>query len=98
MYNSKKDSTGNVREQVLNKCWDYLNCHFSNFSEANKIKIALALGQKSMPQQIEQEIKVTMMSDIKLNGKSLEIDIGKYNRITRDAFNPGEITSSNNEN
>ena len=84
--------------ELLNKTRIYLLDNFHKFSEYNKIKVALALNLRAMPQQIEQEIKVTTMSDIKLNGKALEIDIGKYNRITRDAFNPGEITSSNNEN
>ena len=38
-----------IVDSVLNKCWDFLNRNFENFSTANKVKIALHLGAKSMP-------------------------------------------------
>lgn len=39
-----------IRNAVLTKCWDYLNRHFDNFTEANKIKVSIALLTKDMPQ------------------------------------------------
>jgi len=42
-----------IREQVLTKCWQFLLVNFDKFTEANKIKIALALSTKNIPQEIE---------------------------------------------
>ena len=42
----------NLKELVLGKCWKYIHANFDNFNQANKIKISLALLQKSMPQEI----------------------------------------------
>ena len=98
MYNARKDSIGNVREQVLSKCWQYLLVNFDKFTDANKIKIALALGQKSMPTQIDQNINITTMPDITLDGTSLELNVGKpQNRITGDVINSGEVITSDNQ-
>lgn len=42
-----------LKELVLGKCWEYINDNFHKFNEANKIKVALALLQKSMPTVVE---------------------------------------------
>ena len=77
MYNAEKSgATMNVREEVLKKCWDYLNINFSKFSESNKIRIALELGKKGMPTQIEADIKVTKMENIELGGRLKEYALG----------------------
>lgn len=43
-------------KDLLNKCRTFLNDNFHKFSQTNKIKIALALIQKSMPTQLEGEL------------------------------------------
>ena len=42
-----------LKELVLGKCWEYIHDNFHKFNQANKIKVSLALLQKSMPQEIE---------------------------------------------
>jgi hypothetical protein len=42
-----------VKEIVIGKCWDYFNENFHKFSEANKIKIGLALCTKDIPTQFD---------------------------------------------
>ncbi len=44
-----------LKELVLGKCWEYINENFYKFNETNKIKVALALLQKSMPTVVEGE-------------------------------------------
>lgn len=41
-----------VKELFVGKCWDYLHDNFHKFSETNKIKIALELCKKDIPQEI----------------------------------------------
>ena len=48
-----------VKELLVGKTWGYLNDNFHKFSEANKIKIALALCVKDLPTQLDGEIKHT---------------------------------------
>ena len=64
MYNAKKDSIGNVREQVLSKCWQFLLVNFDKFSEANKIKIALAIAVKNVPdnENAQTETKIIIVN------------------------------------
>ena len=45
-----------LKELVLGKCWNYINDNFHKFTEPNKIKIALALLQKSMPTIVEGDV------------------------------------------
>ena len=42
-----------VKELLLGKTWQYLHDNFHKFKQAQKIKIALALCQKDMPQEIQ---------------------------------------------
>ena len=68
-----------VREQALDKMWNYVYENFDKFSEANKIKVSVAFCTKSMPQVIEGNYNVTKLDKVKLDGKPQELHIG--NRI-----------------
>ncbi|GEM_PF-6134113 len=50
MNTTQREKT--VKELLLGKTWDYLNDNFHKFKQPIKIKIALALVQKDMPQEI----------------------------------------------
>ncbi len=78
------------QEQLYQKCYDYLITNFSNFSEANKLKVALSLATKMAPSQasIEGSYTVTKMDAVKVEEKTLEFTIGN-NRVT-------EITQHSN--
>jgi hypothetical protein len=43
--------------ELINKCKLYFNENFHKFSETNKIKVGLAILTKSMPTQVEGELK-----------------------------------------
>ena len=86
-----------VRAQVLGMVWQWTYENFHKLTDANKIKISMSLMGKNIPQQIDQNINVTTMSDIKIDGTPLEIDLGSYNnRITGDVAYSGEADSDNN--
>jgi len=38
-----------TKELVVGKCWEFFNDNFHKFSQANKIKIGLALCTRDMP-------------------------------------------------
>lgn len=65
-----------LKELLIHKSWQYLHDNFHKFTETNKIKIALELCKKDLPNQIEGEVKFTQMPEIKVAGKPLEIKIG----------------------
>ena len=81
------------QQRLYTLCHDYLIDNFSNFSETNKIKIALVLTSKMAPQQIEGQYSVTKLDKIKIDDKELEYDIG--NRIGQLAECAPEATASN---
>lgn len=51
MNTSKQEKT--IKQLFVGKCWTYLNDNFHKFTEDNKIKIALTLSSKDIPQEIE---------------------------------------------
>ena len=60
-----------IKELFIGECWEYLRNNFHKFNEANKIKVALTLAQKDIPQKVEGDIKVTEMPAIqKLSGEA----------------------------
>ena len=65
-----------IRQKVLTKLWDYVDENFHKFSEANKLKVVVALCSKSMPQIIEGNYQVTKMPTVKLIDKEQELQIG----------------------
>ena len=66
----------NVKQQVLAKTWNYLNDNFHKFSDGNKIKVALALGLKDMPTQVEGGLSFNKMPTVMIDGQPQEINIG----------------------
>ena len=79
MYNAAKSGVDrDKKNQVLTKCWAFLYQDFHKFSQANQIKIALALCQKTIPQQVEgMDMKqIVVMGEIKRGGDPLRFNIG----------------------
>lgn len=67
----------NLKELVLGRCWRYIYLNFPKFNEDNKIKISLALLQKSMPQEIiGSNQSIVVMNQIKKDNKELGYNIG----------------------
>ena len=62
----------NLKELVLGKCWKYIHDNFNKFNQVNKIKVSLALLQKSMPQEItgmNQQIIISAVIQKQLSGE-----------------------------
>jgi len=66
-----------IKSLFIQKCWKYLDDNFHKFSQGNKIKIALELTKKDIPQVVEGEIKYTKMTMITVEHKPLELDLGE---------------------
>jgi len=67
----------NVREQVLNMCWEYLRDNFHKFSEANKLKAALSLSSRTIPQEVQGvSQQIIVMNEIKKEDQPLRFHIG----------------------
>lgn len=62
--------------ELVDKCRIYLNDNFHKFTEANKIKISLALIAKAMPTEITGQLNVSVMNDITKGGMPLEFKVG----------------------
>lgn len=57
-----------IKEIFVGKCWQYLDDNFHKFNENNKIKIALELCKKDIPQEIQGsgiETKIIIIRDTK---------------------------------
>ena len=72
---SRKEKT--IKQLFIGECWEYLRNNFYKFNEGNKIKIALELCKKDIPQIMEGEIKYTAMSVVRIETKPLMLDIGE---------------------
>ena len=71
-----------VRQRVLEKMWTYVDENFHKFTDANKLKIVVALCPKSMPQVVEAtNTNINKMETVKIESNPLEFTIGN-NRIT----------------
>jgi hypothetical protein len=71
-----------VREKVIENCWHYLFDNFHKFSDSNKIKIALAISTKNIPQKVEgmDQTQVVIMGEIKrADGSPLRYNLGSRN-------------------
>ena len=87
MNTTKREKT--IKELFMGECWEYLRNNFHKFNETNKIKVALTLVQKDIPQKIEGDMKVTEMPSIQkdFSGEAMttptnriaEFDIGSLN-------------------
>ena len=75
MNTTKHEKTN--KELFLGKCWSYLDDNFHKFSEANKIKIALTLAQKDIPQEVSGlSQQIVVMNDILKNENPLRFNVG----------------------
>ena len=45
-----------VKEKVLSKCWDYINRNFNKFTPDVKVKVALELCKKDIPQEVNGDL------------------------------------------
>ena len=71
-----------VREQAIDKMWNYLYENFDKLNEANKIKISVALCAKSMPQIVEGNYSVTKMPTVKIDDKEQELPFGRVSNAS----------------
>lgn len=46
----------NVKEEVLSKCWNYINGNFHKFTPDIKVKVALELCKKDIPQEVKGDL------------------------------------------
>ena len=67
----------NLKELVLGKCWEYIHDNFHKFNQANKIKVSLALLQKSMPTELSGQLHVNQMTTIQKGSAELSFNIGE---------------------
>lgn len=75
MNTTKYEKT--IKELFIGKCWEYLNHNFHRFSQSNKIKIALALAQKDLPQEVHGlSQQIVVMNEITKNGTPLRYNLG----------------------
>jgi len=72
-----KQGEQSIKQLFIGKCWSYLDNNFHKFSEGNKIKIALELCKKDIPQVMEGELKFTAMSVIRIEAQPMELDLGE---------------------
>lgn len=99
---SQREKT--IKELFIGNCWEYLNNNFHKFSEQNKIKIALELCKKDIPQEVKADFQVNSMPTIqkKTTGEaqpvSLTFNIGSAPRgdteTTEDPGHTGEAPSA----
>lgn len=70
-------SEKSIKQLFVGNCWSYLNDNFHKFSETNKIKIALELCKKDIPQEFDGTMKqIVLMENIKKDGTNFDIKIG----------------------
>lgn len=55
LKNARNPAERTKRDLLVNKCWSYLHDNFHKFDQESKIKIALELCKKDMPQRLEHE-------------------------------------------
>ena len=88
-----------VKELLLGKTWEYLNDNFHKFKQAQKIKIALTLCSKDIPQEIEHSggVTIEMPTIQRVSGEAfqeMEFRIGTP-RITEALRHSGQAPSDN---
>ena len=66
-----------VRERVIEKIWAYLDDNFHKFTEANRLKVILAIAPKNIPQTVDGNITYTSMQTIQVEHKPLKLDLGE---------------------
>jgi len=57
--------THETKSRVLHKLWDHLDKNFHKYTEANQIRIMVALCTKDMPTQLDGQSQQTIINIIK---------------------------------
>ena len=70
-------SDKSIKTLFIGKCWEYLDSNFHKFSQGNRIKIALELCKKDIPQVLEGEVKYTEMKRIVIEDRRQPLDLGE---------------------
>lgn len=84
-----------IKELFLGECWEYLRNNFHKFNETNKIKIALTLATKDIPQEVNGgETRVIIMQPIQKDDEVLSYKIGRPD--VTEAIRHSEETSAPN--
>jgi len=72
------ESVEKQRTRIVSMSYKYLLDNFSKFTAQNKLKVALELVKKDMPNKLEgnPDAPVLVMPTVKINGKPHEAKIG----------------------
>ena len=75
MANTTKQEKS-IKQLFIGKCWSYLDDNFHKFTDDNKIKIALTLVAKDIPQEVSGlSQQIVVMNEIKKEEKSLRYNL-----------------------
>lgn len=75
--NLRSISNANVRERVIGKLWDYLDDNFHKLTDANKLKVIVAICGKTIPQEVVgMNQQVVVVNEIIKNNKPHRYNIG----------------------
>ena len=87
-----------IRAIFMTECWSYLRDNFYKFSDANKLKVALELARRNIPQEITGDFRpIVQMPAVTINGKELEFKVGEpINKPAGDTEDTSEVNSDNN--
>ena len=87
-----------IKHLFVGKCWEYLNDNFYKFTDTNKIKVALALATKDMPQEIQgMSNQIIIMDKIKKSENRLEFKIGERTYSPQNTEHTEPATTDNHE-
>lgn len=81
---AKQISVRSKADRLSKMCLDYLIANFNSFAEKDKQKIAIAIGQKAMPNNHEHSGGMTLDGNINLTEK-----FGKHFNAINKRFNIG---------
>lgn len=75
---AKQRQERSLKELFVGKCWKYLDDNFHKFVERDRIKIALTLCTKDIPQEVTGDLthKIMQMPTIEKGNRLLEYNIG----------------------
>ena len=97
MNTTEREKT--IKELFVGECWGYLRKNFSKFNQTNKIKIALELCKKDIPQEVKGSYQITQMPVIQMmisdeaHPIKLEYKIGA-SPFTKDTGYPPETNTT----
>ena len=83
-----------LRNRVLDKCWSFLEEYINDetISRKERADVAKVLASRSVPQQVQGTLAVTMMPFIKVGDQPMEYNVGTP-ATTGDAPDAGQAPS-----